>query len=163
MRERERERERRRKTCQRMVGKEKINCARKHSPPFGKKGPSNRVLSFSLSQKSSRLPSTTFGPSRRIGSRTDERKNDEKCRRFRKRVLVVRVCDRARVDVFFLKGGFDLFQTHTPPRDDDDDAPLSPPSGSESGHTSKSVKSATPLSRLSSISGTSKFDSYPMQ
>ena len=146
-----------------MIGKEKINCARKHSPPFGKKGPSNRVLSFSLSQKSSRLPSTTFGPSRRIGSRTDERKNDEKCRRFRKRVLVVRVCDRARVDVFFLKGGFDLFQTHTPPPRDDDDVPLSPPSGSESGHTSKSVKSATPLSRLSSISGTSKFDSYPMQ
>ena len=118
-----------------------------------------------LSRKSRRgfLRPRLFGPSRRIGSRTDERKNDEKCRRFRKRVLVVRVCDRARVDVFFLKGGFDLFQTHTPPRDDDDAAPLSPPSGSESGHTSKSVKSATPLSRLSSISGTSKFDSYPMQ
>lgn len=57
-----------------------------------------------LSRKSRRgfLRPRLFGPSRRIGSRTDERKNDEKCRRFRKRVLVVRVvCDRARAWTFF--------------------------------------------------------------
>ena len=87
--------------------KEKINCARKHSPP-GEERPFESGSFFSLSRRRGFL--RPRGPSRRIGSRTDA-KNDAMPTLLKAR-FGGRVCDRARarVDVSF-SGGGDLFQT----------------------------------------------------